>query len=127
MSVQADTLTMTAVLLVAARLAALLLFAPLFLSAAIPGVVRLVAVLVLAAGIVASARVVPSAVPADLAGLGLAVVTEVFVGAVLAFGVFCAFAAFQLGGQLLDFQMGFGVANVIDPATSAPAAPRTAR
>ena len=36
----------------------------------------------------------------------------------MAFGLLTAFAAFLLGGRILDFQMGFGVANLIDPATN---------
>ena len=35
----------------------------------------------------------------------------------LAFGVFTAFASFNFGGRILDYQMGFGVANLIDPVT----------
>ena len=37
----------------------------------------------------------------------------------MAFGVFAAFAAFMFGGRILDYQMGFGVAGLIDPATNA--------
>ncbi|MDY7038336.1 MAG: glycosyltransferase, partial [Thermodesulfobacteriota bacterium] len=44
---------------------------------------------------------------------------ELVVGGLLAFGVFAAFAAFQFGGRVLDFQMGYGVANLIDPVTQA--------
>ena len=39
----------------------------------------------------------------------------------MALGLFAAFGAFLFGGRLLDFQMGFGVASVIDPATSVQA------
>jgi flagellar biosynthetic protein FliR len=110
-----------AALLVSARLAALFLFSPLFLSASIPGTVRVLFALGLAAGLVASLELVPAAIPTTVGDMIRALAVEVFVGATLAFGLFAAFAAFLVGGRILDFQMGFGVANVIDPATSAQA------
>lgn len=108
----------TAVLLVAGRLAALLLFSPLFVSARIPGQVRLLFVLALAAVLVASLQVMPAQIPHTLGELGAAFVYEVFIGALMAFGLFAAFGAFLFGGRILDFQMGFGVASVIDPSTN---------
>ncbi len=42
---------------------------------------------------------------------------EALLGMTLAFLVRLILAGIQFGGQLLGFQMGFGVANVIDPAT----------
>ncbi|MEY8195177.1 MAG: flagellar biosynthetic protein FliR [Cycloclasticus sp.] len=46
---------------------------------------------------------------------------EVVNGMSLAFGVFVAFATFQLAGRIIDFQMGLAVANQIDPITNAQA------
>lgn len=113
-----ETATLTAILLVSARLAALFLLSPLFLSASIPGTVRVLFALGLGAGLVASLDIAPAALPATLGEIVPALVKEVFVGATLAFGLFAAFGAFLVGGRVLDFQMGFGVANVIDPGTS---------
>lgn len=48
--------------------------------------------------------------------LGLALY-EVFFGLTLAFGIYTAFAALSFGGRVLDFQMGFGIANLVDPVT----------
>lgn len=48
-------------------------------------------------------------------------IKELAIGAAMAFGVFAAFAAFSLGGRILDFQMGFGVASLIDPSTNSQA------
>jgi len=59
----------------------------------------------------------PQTVPHDLGGVISAATSELVVGALMAFGVFAAFAAFSFGGRILDFQMGFGVANLIDPVT----------
>lgn len=48
------------------------------------------------------------------------VMIEVVNGAALAFGMFAAFATFQLAGRIIDFQMGLAVANQVDPITNAP-------
>jgi flagellar biosynthesis protein FliR len=61
--------------------------------------------------------VVPIEPPAQLGDLIRAVSSEMLLGMALAFGLFAAFGAFLFGGRILDFQMGFGVANLIDPVT----------
>jgi|YNPNPStandDraft_1061719.scaffolds.fasta_scaffold75871_3 flagellar biosynthetic protein FliR len=43
---------------------------------------------------------------------------EILAGAAMGFGVRLLLAAITLGGQLVGFQMGLGIANVMDPATS---------
>jgi flagellar biosynthetic protein FliR len=52
--------------------------------------------------------------PADLIA---ACLTELAFGALLAFGIFVAFAAISMAGRLLDVQIGFGIAQVFDPVT----------
>ena len=121
MNIEGDLIVITTVLLVSARLAGLLVLSPLFQFSSVPATVRLLFVLALSTGIVLSASMATVSVPVTLAGLMVAMVTEVLVGAVLAFGLFAAFAAFLFGGRILDFQMGFGVANVIDPSTNVQA------
>lgn len=121
MNIEGDFVVITTVLLVSARLAGLLVMSPLFQFASVPSTVRLLFVISLSAGIVLSAKIATVSLPTTLAELGLALLTEVFVGAVLAFGLFAAFGAFLFGGRVLDFQMGFGVANVIDPSTNVQA------
>jgi flagellar biosynthetic protein FliR len=63
--------------------------------------------------------VIPTEVSVDLAELTRAFLQEALLGALLAFGLFAAFGAFLFGGRILDFQMGFSVANLIDPVTNA--------
>jgi flagellar biosynthetic protein FliR len=48
----------------------------------------------------------------------IAIVRELAVGALMAFGINCAFAAFSFGGRILDLQMGFGVANLVNPSSN---------
>ena len=46
-----------------------------------------------------------------------AIVIEAIVGAVMGLGVLVLFAALQFTGQLVGIQMGFAIANVVDPTT----------
>lgn len=55
--------------------------------------------------------------PTTAAGFAWAGLLEAGLGMVLAFGVYAAFAAFGMAGQLLDLQIGFGTAAVFDPVT----------
>lgn len=103
-------------LLVSVRLGALLWATPLFVLARIPQHVKLMVVLVFSAAIAIVAT--PSvALSPTIADVVVAAVGELIVGALMAFGLHCAFAAFQFGGRLLDLQMGFGVANLINPSS----------
>ncbi|WP_239143004.1 flagellar biosynthetic protein FliR [Variovorax sp. WS11] len=46
--------------------------------------------------------------------------TELALGATLGLGILLAFGAFAIAGQLLDVQLGFGMAQVVDPVTRRP-------
>jgi flagellar biosynthetic protein FliR len=43
---------------------------------------------------------------------------EILIGIIIGFTARLIFAAVQLAGQLVGFQMGFGIVNVMDPQTS---------
>ncbi len=47
----------------------------------------------------------------------LAVIREVLVGLLLGFTAYFIFTVVQMAGAFIDLQMGFGIANVIDPMT----------
>lgn len=106
-----------AVLLMSVRLSALLLLSPLFSVGQVPARVRVLLVVSLAAVMTFALQPHLQSMPSTLAELLLAAINELILGAALAFGIFSAFGAFMFGGRLLDFQMGFGVAALIDPAT----------
>lgn len=117
MHIEADLAYVTALLLLFVRLSASLLLTPIFSIAQVPVHIRVVFLLALSGVLVANLQFGPAQMPGTLAGLILAGLHEVVIGALLAFGLFAAFGVFLLGGRVLDFQMGFGVANLIDPAT----------
>jgi flagellar biosynthesis protein FliR len=105
-----------ATLLTAARLGALLLFAPPFSATHVPGTVRVAIVLALSALLAPlAATQVPQTISLSYLLSGFA--TEVALGATMAFGVALAFSAFAVAGRLLDVQVGFGIGQVLDPLT----------
>ena len=60
----------------------------------------------------------PTAAPAinSVPGLTVAALGELIIGASLSFGFLSAYAATQVAGRVLDIQIGFGVASVLNPA-----------
>jgi flagellar biosynthesis protein FliR len=119
MSVTVDMLWLTAVFLVAIRMAPLFVFAPVLGTTDIPVRVRVFLALAFATALV-SAISTPALSPLSSTGaLIAAAVSELVIGVAMVFGVFAAFAAFLFGGRLLDIQIGFGIANVFDPVTRA--------
>lgn len=106
----------TGVLLVSTRLAMVFIATPPFAGIPVPALARVIVVVGLAVGMVGTTTF---AVPGGLepgALLG-AVLFEIVVGGVFAAGLFAVFAAFQFGGRLLDYQIGFGMGSLVDIAT----------
>lgn len=122
MEVSVETAWILAVALIALRIAAVLALTPLLVGSGVPANVRVLFIVALSVLLMSALATKPLPQIVTLGQLFAAAVTEVVVGASLAFGVFTAFATFQLAGRLMDLQLGFGVASLIDPATrtSAP-------
>ena len=66
---------------------------------------------------IAGMHLAPNAPVTDIPALISAGLAEVTIGALMAFGVFAAFAAFSFAGNALDLQIGFSLANIFDPIT----------
>jgi flagellar biosynthetic protein FliR len=114
-----DTGFVVTVFLLSLRLGALLLLTPILYAAAVPAMVRVLIVVGLAVALAAGLPPVPESAssPSNPADLMTVAVAELALGATLAFGVFAAFAAISMAGRLIDVQIGFGIAQVFDPAT----------
>jgi len=117
MSLTVDLGLIVAFWLVALRIGAVFALSPLFGFASVPANVRALYIFGLSAVLMAGLSVQPVAVSGSIGGIAVAAMSELAIGGLLAFGVFAAFAAFQLAGRIMDMQMGFGVASLIDPAT----------
>lgn len=105
----------TPVVLPSLRIAVVLAMTPVLYAMPVPNRVRLVVVMALSA--VLGLALAPSA-PPQPAGAGMLLqmaFVELALGATMALGVLLAFAAFSLAGNLLDVQIGFGLAQVFDP------------
>ncbi len=118
MELNFDASFLVGVMLVTIRFSAVLLLTPLFAFAQIPVQFRTLFLVALATLMLLGLGVEPVNEISTTPALMKAALAEFVIGALLAFGVFSAFAAFLFGGRMLDFQMGFGVANLIDPATN---------
>jgi flagellar biosynthetic protein FliR len=109
-----------AVFLLSLRLGAVLLMTPLLHAVNVPPTARVLLVVglsaALAMGLPASSAV-PEALARDPGALFTASMAEVALGATLALGILVAFGAISMAGGLLDTQVGFGMAQVMDPAT----------
>jgi flagellar biosynthetic protein FliR len=119
-----DSVWLLTVFLLSLRLTAVFTMTPLLAAASVPPAVRVLLVLGLAAALSLG---LPAAAPTRAAGVRLdapgallaAGFTELALGATLSLGVLVAFAAFNVAGRLLDVQIGFGLGQVIDPASNA--------
>ena len=106
-------------LFIFSRVAAILLFAPILGSAQVPA--RLKAGLALVFSVMIFPMIQTEALPAPrgLFDLAIHISTDAIIGLAIAFAVRLIFTGVQLAGTMVDFQMGFGVVNVIDPQTQA--------
>jgi flagellar biosynthetic protein FliR len=106
-----------AVLLLTVRIAALLLLTPVLHAVPVPLTVRLLLVIALACVVAMPFGAAQTPQAADAGDLLQAVLREAAIGATLGLGVLMAFAGFSLAGRLVDVQIGFGIAQVLDPLT----------
>lgn len=105
------------VLLLSVRIAAVLFLTPVLYAAAMPPMVRVLIVVGLACVIAMPFGAGPAAQPYDTGALVQAVLREAAVGGTLGLGILVAFAGFAVAGRLIDVQVGFGFAQVLDPVT----------
>jgi flagellar biosynthetic protein FliR len=111
-----DAAWLTTVLLLSIRVAAATMVTSVFGPAQIPAPVRVLIALVLGT-LLASVPGALSVVPQTPVGLAAAGAIEVAIGAAFALGFLVAYATTQIAGRVLDVQMGFGIAGMIDPNT----------
>ncbi len=107
-----------AAVLVFIRIGAILVTAPLFGSRSVPAKVKVGLSFLLAVIIFPFVPVQEGDYTGSVLSLGIAMTGEILVGVIIGFTARLLFAAVQLAGQLVGFQMGFGIVNVIDPQTS---------
>jgi flagellar biosynthesis protein FliR len=121
MTLTFDVTWLAATVLLAARIAGATALVPVFGPVEIPGIARVLLAFalagVLATTLGANGAPVAGAALSSSPALAIAMLAELVIGASLAFGFLAAYAASQIAGRVLDVQMGFGAAGVINPAT----------
>lgn len=117
MRIAIDPTSMLSVLLMACRIGPLFMLTPILGSNQTPTRIKLLLSFALAALMVMGPRTDAQVDGSSLASVLSAAMVEVGIGMAFAFGVQALFAAFTFGGRLLDMQIGFGVAGLLDPVT----------
>lgn len=104
--------------LLALRIGAVLLFTPVLYAVQMPFTARVLVTFGLAC--ILATALLPTAAArgfSTLGGLVGAALSELALGITLAVGVHAAFAAFAVAGRVLDVQIGFATAQILDPMT----------
>lgn len=105
--------------LFALRVAAVFMMTPVLYGLPLPTSVRMLLIVSLSLAL-ASGLALPADVWNGWGPFFLAATREVALGATLGLGILLAFGAFSVAGQILDVQLGFGMAQLIDPVTRRP-------
>ncbi|GGA16060.1 flagellar biosynthetic protein FliR [Psychrobacillus lasiicapitis] len=108
--------SLTVLLLIIARVSAFFVILPLFSHRTIPASHRIALAVVLSWMMYYTMDVEPFDVNGDYL---LLIIKEVMVGLFIGLLAYIIMSAVQIAGGFIDFQMGFAIANVIDPQTGA--------
>lgn len=106
-------------ILILIRVSIVLFMFPVFSSPVVPAMAKTGLALVFTLLIFPAIHINPGLFPSDAVGFGTLVVGEFIVGMILGYTVDIFFGAVQLAGQIVGFQMGFSMINVIDPQSGA--------
>lgn len=102
-------------ILILIRVSIILFMFPVYSSPVIPALAKTGLALVLTLLLYPVVSVDPNAFPIRTVSFGILIVGEFLVGIALGFTIQVFFGTVQLAGQIIGFQMGFSMINVIDP------------
>lgn len=117
MTLESTASYLSGIVLGLGRLGGLVTFAPFFSSGVVPRQIRVILAFVLTFSLFPVLDGVYSAVPGDLPGFALLLVREFLVGCVIGLTAKIIFAAMDVAGELMGFQVGFGFIHAVDPQT----------
>jgi len=112
-----DPATILSFLLTFFRISLIVFLLPFFGGDSIPSMVKAALCVVLALALWPRLSFPGAVMPAHPMGIAVTLLGELVLGLVLGLTVRFVFAAIQTGGQLIGFQMGYAMVNVIDPLT----------
>jgi flagellar biosynthetic protein FliR len=102
-------------ILILMRAAPVVFMMPVFYSRNVPGRVKAGLTLVISLALLPAVEIETGSFPSEPLAFGLFALSELMIGFLLGFSVRLIFAGLQLAGELSGFQMGFGMARVMDP------------
>lgn len=106
-------------LLVLLRVSILLFMFPVFSSKVFPNTLKMGLAMVVSLLFYSVVEVDVSRFPLSVIATGLLILAEAMIGMTLGLSLRMFFGAVQLAGQIIGFQMGFAMINVVDPQTGA--------
>ncbi|BBO88287.1 flagellar biosynthetic protein FliR [Desulfosarcina ovata] len=106
------------VLLIFLRVAGIVFSAPILDTSSIPATFKAGLALAVSILMFPTIRMTVNLGDLNLIILTFGVISEVGIGVTIGLSVKLLFAGIQLAGQIAGYQMGFAIANVVDPATS---------
>jgi flagellar biosynthetic protein FliR len=112
-----DSTWLLTVFLMSIRLAAVLVMTPILYAFPVPATVRVLFVIALAVMFTLAFPSVRMSAEPNVAQLFVSAFGELILGATLGLGILLAFSAFSVAGNLLDVQIGYGLAQVFDPVS----------
>lgn len=106
------------IMLIISRLGGLFALVPLFGNRRVPAQVRVGLIIIISLVLFPAVRLLPVNLSEDAISFAIDLVGEVFIGATIGFVVSLILSGAQMAGLLIDIQMGFGMANIIDPISN---------
>ncbi|MFH1139703.1 MAG: flagellar biosynthetic protein FliR [Pseudomonadota bacterium] len=107
--------------LILLRVSTILFLMPIFGSNLVPNEIKMAFALILSLALLPVVKVNVDVFPTVLGGFIPLVLGELFMGLTLGMMARAVLESVQLAGQYIGFQMGFAIANVIDPQSGAQA------
>jgi flagellar biosynthetic protein FliR len=102
-------------LLIVARMAALILTAPILSSTSIPGMARGGLIIFTSTVLLSMVRTMDYVIPSRALDYVMLIILEILIGLIMALMLQIIFSIFQVAGQVFSVQMGFGASTTYDP------------
>ena len=106
-------------LLVLARISMALFMIPIFASKMFPAMLKVGFALMVSLLLYSVVNLSPDLLPETVLGTGLLLAAEAMIGLIMGLSIRLFFGAVQLAGQVIGFQMGYSMINVVDPQSGA--------
>jgi flagellar biosynthetic protein FliR len=97
------------------RCSTMVMIMPIFGTSSIPGLVRVALGLVISFAVAGTVH--PLRVPLDFDGFAVGILCQAIIGVLFGFVTQLIFMGIQFAGEILDVQIGFAVANILNPTT----------